>query len=52
MAHPSGDEWNNPENIAFNKEQPRAWFFSFDNMENARKVLPEYSCYWKSLNGK
>lgn len=48
---PKGDEWQSPEKLALNKEQPHAWFFSFENTENARKVLPENSTYWKSLNG-
>lgn len=34
-----------------NKEQPRAWFFSFQDAASARKVLPENSKYWLSLNG-
>lgn len=46
-----GNEWESPENIALNKEQPRAWFFSFQDVESARKVLPENSKYWLSLNG-
>ena len=49
---PDGNEWNNPERLAYNKEQPRAWFFSFQDIESARKVLPENSSYWQSLNGK
>lgn len=49
---PQGDEWNNPTKLALNKEMPRAWFFSFQDKDNARKVLPENSSYWKSLNGK
>ncbi|MDD4636201.1 MAG: glycoside hydrolase family 2 TIM barrel-domain containing protein [Bacteroidales bacterium] len=49
---PVGNEWESPENLALNKEQPRAWFFSFENVENARKVLPENSAYWQSLNGE
>lgn len=48
---PKGNEWESPENLALNKEQPRAWFFSFQNLESARKVLPENSAYWQSLNG-
>ena len=48
---PSGKEWESPENLALNKEQPRAYFFSFENKESARKVLPENSAYWKSLDG-
>nr|WP_239060623.1 glycoside hydrolase family 2 TIM barrel-domain containing protein [Bacteroides sp. 519] len=48
---PEGNEWESPENIALNKEQPRARFFSFPDTESARKVLPENSKFWKSLNG-
>ena len=48
---PVGNEWESPENIALNKEQPRAWFFSFQDVVSARKVLPENSKYWLSLNG-
>ncbi|MEG1579695.1 MAG: glycoside hydrolase family 2 TIM barrel-domain containing protein [Bacteroidaceae bacterium] len=48
---PKGTEWNSPQQIALNKEQPRAYFFSFQNTESARKVLPENSKYWMSLNG-
>lgn len=50
-THPSGIEWQSPESLAYNKEQPRAVFYSFDNVEAARRVLPEYSKYWMSLNG-
>ena len=49
---PTGKEWESPENLALNKEQPRAWFFSFQDTESARKVLPENSQYWQSLNGE
>ena len=48
---PAGNEWESPQAIALNKEKPKAWFFSFANKESARKVLPEHSQYWKSLNG-
>ncbi|MFI3315301.1 MAG: glycoside hydrolase family 2 TIM barrel-domain containing protein [Rikenellaceae bacterium] len=48
---PTGDEWQSPEDIAYNKEYPRAWFFSFGDTETARKVLPENSKYWESLDG-
>lgn len=48
---PSGNEWQSPENIALNKEQPHAYFFNFQDVEHARKVLPENSKYWQSLNG-
>ena len=49
---PTGKEWESPEDLALNKEQPRAWFFSFQDSESARKVLPENSKYWQSLNGE
>lgn len=48
---PTGKEWESPENLALNKEQPRAYFFSFQDVASARKVLPENSTYWQSLNG-
>lgn len=48
---PTGKEWESPENLALNKEQPRAYFFPFHQLESARKVLPENSEYWQSLNG-
>ena len=49
---PRGNEWNDPAQLGLNKEMPRAWFFSFDSKDNARKVLPENSIYWRSLDGK
>lgn len=48
---PTGKEWESPENLALNKEQPRAYFFSFQDVNSARNVLPENSKYWLSLNG-
>ncbi len=50
-AAPNGTEWQSPERLALNKEQPRAWFFSFANLNEALKVLPEGSTYYKSLDG-
>ena len=49
---PAGNEWESPGNLALNKEQPHAWFFPFQDLESARKVLPENSKYWLSLNGE
>lgn len=49
---PTGWEWQSPDSLACNKEQPHAWFFSFANVEEARKVLPENSSYWQSLDGR
>lgn len=51
VSAPAGNEWESPENLALNKEQPHAYFFSFQNLESARKVLPENSKFWQSLNG-
>ena len=52
MPAPSGWEWQSVDSLAYNKLQPHAWFFSFQNTEEARKVLPENSTYWQSLNGE
>lgn len=48
---PKGTEWEDPEQLSLNKEQPHAWFFSFNDVNSARKVLPETSKLWKSLDG-
>ncbi|MCW2261395.1 MULTISPECIES: glycoside hydrolase family 2 TIM barrel-domain containing protein [Sphingobacterium] len=48
---PTGKEWESPQDLALNKEQPHAYFFSFKDADKARKVLPENSEYWQSLNG-
>ncbi len=52
MPAPTGWEWQSPDSVAYNKLQPHAWFFSFQDKESARKVLPEHSRYWQSLNGQ
>ena len=52
QGKPTGWEWQSPDSLACNKEQPHAWFFSFRNVEEARKVLPENSYYWQSLDGQ
>ena len=48
---PVGNEWESPEALALNKEQPRAWGFHFATEEAARGVLPERGAYWQSLDG-
>ena len=48
---PDGKEWESPERLSLNKELPRSYFFSFHDVESARKVLPENSRYWQSLDG-
>ena len=51
MQAPTGWEWQSPDSLAYNKQQPHAWFFSFADTESARKVLPEKSTYFQTLNG-
>ena len=48
---PKGTEWQSPEELSLNKELPHAWFFSFEDIESARRVLPENSSLWQSLDG-
>ncbi len=48
---PTGKEWENPETYAQNKEQPHADIFSFASVDEAKKVLPEHSSYYRSLDG-
>lgn len=52
QSSPTGKEWESPENLSLNKEQPQAYFFPFADVQSARKVLPENSKYWQSLNGE
>lgn len=49
---PTGKEWESPQKLSLNKEQPRAYFFSFGDVASAQKVLPQHSQYWQSLNGQ
>ncbi|MDE6514197.1 MAG: discoidin domain-containing protein, partial [Muribaculaceae bacterium] len=48
---PAGTEWENPQVLALNKEQPHAYFFNFASVDKALKVLPEHSLYYVNLNG-
>ncbi|MCD7721491.1 MAG: discoidin domain-containing protein [Prevotellaceae bacterium] len=50
-AAPSGTEWQSPERLALNKEQPSAYMFHFPSDEEARRVLPYGSKYYQSLDG-
>lgn len=52
MPAPSGWEWQSVDSLSLNKEHPHAWFFSFESVEQARKVLPEHSAYWQTLDGE
>lgn len=38
---PTGKEWESVEELALNKEYPRAYFFSFDNEAQAAQVRPK-----------
>lgn len=49
---PTGEEWQAPEMLAYNKLQPRANFTSFASLDEARKFLPENSSYRLSLDGQ
>ncbi len=51
VAAPTGGEWESPQQLSLNKEQPKAWFFNFASVESARKVLPDASEYYRSLDG-
>jgi len=42
-AAPTGNEWKEPENLSFGREERRAAFSSFDTLESALKILPEFS---------
>ncbi|MDE6366829.1 MAG: hypothetical protein K2L33_04505, partial [Muribaculaceae bacterium] len=50
-AAPAGTEWEDCGALGYNKELPHAYFFNFSSVENALKVLPENSRYYKSLDG-
>ena len=42
-AQPTGNEWKEPENLSFGREERRAAFSSFDKLESALGILPEFS---------
>ena len=48
---PTGNEWQAPEQLGYNKLQPRAWFVSFATIDEARHLLPEFSSRRMSLDG-
>lgn len=49
---PDGNEWQDPQRLALNKEQPRADFYPFGSLQSALKVLPDRSEYYHSLDGQ
>ncbi|MHC5201348.1 glycoside hydrolase family 2 TIM barrel-domain containing protein [Myroides sp. LJL119] len=46
-----GKHWESPEQVALNKQLPKAYQFSFDDPQQARKVLKQNSPNYLSLNG-
>lgn len=51
FAQESQNEWENPEILDRNKEQPHAQFILFENAEQAMKAEGPNSSLYKSLNG-
>ena len=51
VSAPDGTEWQSPEKLSLNKLQPRAHVFPFADADAARRVLPEGSRYFLSLDG-
>ena len=51
VAAPAGNEWESPQQLSLNKEQPRAYMFSFATQNEAQKVLRDFSPYHQSLDG-
>lgn len=50
-SQPTGHEWEEEQNLSLNKQPTHATFASFGDVESARKILPENSAYWRSLDG-
>ena len=51
VESPDGTEWQSPDKLALNKLQPRAHIFPFADAGAARRVLPEGSKFYLSLDG-
>lgn len=52
-AMPKGTEWDSPQEIALNREQPHAIFFSYKDVDGARQLWPsEKTTYYLDLDGK
>ena len=48
---PDGTEWQSPEKLSLNKLLPHAHIFPFADAGAARRILPEGSAYYQSLDG-
>jgi beta-galactosidase len=51
QSTPTGKEWQDPQNLSFGKEKPRATFMSFPDVESAKAVAREKSSWFLSLDG-
>lgn len=51
-AAPTGLEWEQEQNLSYNREPARAWAFSFTDTESAKKILPRFSSRWRSLDSR
>ncbi len=49
---PTGLEWEQEQNLSYNKEPARAWAFSFTEEASAKQILPQFSSRWQSLDSK
>ncbi len=52
LTAPTGLEWEQEQNLSLNKEPARAWAFSFESVESAKKILPWFSSRWQSLDSE
>lgn len=50
QKEPTGREWEQEQNLSYNKEPARAWAFSFTTTDSAKKILPWFSTRWLSLD--
>ena len=51
-AAPTGNEWQAPGELGYDKLPARALFSSFSSVDEARKVLPEFAKDYLSLDGE
>ena len=51
VSAPDGTEWQSVEKLSLNKLQPRAHIFHFASADEARRVLPDGTKYFQSLDG-
>ena len=48
---PDGTEWQSPQRLSLNKEQPRATFYPFASAEQSLGILPDNAAFYRSLDG-